>query len=69
MSWTKIWDDPDYRLTFSDCVELERVMEENKIVLSPRDAEVIFDLMENPPEPSEALIEAARRARGKISRP
>ena len=60
MSWTKIFDDPKSRLTFSDCVDLEREMKKNTIVLSERDAEFLINLLENPPEPNEALKKAFR---------
>ncbi len=60
MPWTKIFDDPKSRLTFSDCVDLENEMEKNKIVLSPKGIEFLIDFLENPPEPSEALKRAAR---------
>ncbi len=39
----------------TEILERERV-----ISLSARDAELVFDLMENPPEPSGALTEALR---------
>ena len=61
MSWTKIFDNPKSRLTFSDCVDLEREMERNTIVLSERDYEFLTDLLDKPaPEPNEALMKAAR---------
>lgn len=60
MSWSKIFDDPESRLTFSDCIDLEHEMEENTIVLSERDAEFLINLLENPPEPNEALKKAFR---------
>ena len=61
MSWTKIFDDPEARLTFSDCVDLERETEKNTFVLSDRDFEFLVDLLEKPaPEPNEALMKAAR---------
>jgi len=61
MPWTKIFDDPKSRLTFSDCIDLENEMEKNKIVLFERDAEFLINLLENPsPEPNEALKKAFR---------
>ncbi len=39
----------------------EVVSRPERIVLGEQDAEYILDLLEHPPEPSPALIEAARR--------
>ena len=69
MPWTKIFDDPKSRLTFSDCVDLENEMEKNKIVLSERDFEFLTNLLDNPaPEPNEALKKAARAYKENFSK-
>jgi hypothetical protein len=69
MSWTKIFDDPEARLTFSDCVDLECEMEKNMIVLSERDFEFLTDLLDKPaPEPNEALKKAARAYKENFSK-
>lgn len=42
-------------------VAREIVDQAERIVLSERDTERVLDLLENPPEPTPALMEAARR--------
>ncbi len=39
----------------------ETIDRQESIVLSDRDAERVLDLLENPPEPTPALVEAMRR--------
>ena len=41
----------------------EVLARQEQIVLSQQDAEFVLDLIDNPPPPSEAMIEAARRLR------
>jgi hypothetical protein len=36
---------------------------ERLILLSEEDAEIVFELVENPPEPNEKLVSAARKHR------
>jgi uncharacterized protein (DUF1778 family) len=45
----------------------ERVIDSHdKITLSPKDWEIFYDALVNPPEPNETLKKAARRDRGHV---
>lgn len=44
------------------CVQAENILKDNqKRVLSDRDRDLVLDLINNPPEPNEKLVELFRR--------
>lgn len=62
--WLEVTDTYRYKERTTDPVIGEQWLAEdrNRFVLSERDAERLLAVLENPPEPTPAFVEAARRA-------